>query len=62
MTYLISVKEVSRGRISIEASSQEEAERLAEQAYYDGDIYWKDSEMEITEVVSERKRDRGEAR
>ena len=50
MIYHISVKEVSRGSISIEASSQEEAEQMAEQAYYNGEINWKESDMEITQI------------
>ena len=59
MIYHISVKEVSRGSISIEASSQEEAEQLAEQAYYNGEINWKESDMEITQIYSSRKIERG---
>ena len=62
MIYHISVKEVSRGSISIEASSQEEAEQLAEQAYYNGEINWKESDMEITQIYSSRKIEKGDAR
>ena len=62
MIYHISVKEVSRGSISIKASSQEEAEQLAEQAYYNGEINWKESDMEITQIYSSRKIERGDAR
>ena len=62
MIYHISVKEVSRGSISIEASSQGEAEQLAEQAYYNGEINWKESDMEITQIYSSRKIERGDAR
>ena len=62
MIYHISVKEVNRGSISIEASSQEEAEQMAEQAYYNGEINWKESDMEITQIYSSRKIERGDAR
>ena len=62
MIYHISVKEVSRGSISIEASCQEEAEQLAEQAYYNGEINWKESDMEITQIYFSRKIERGDAR
>ena len=62
MIYYISVKEVSRGSISIEASRQEEAEQLAEQAYYIGEINWKESDMVITLIYSSRKIERGDAR
>lgn len=62
MIYHISIKEVSRGPISIEAASQEEAEQLAEQAYFNGEIEWKDSDMEITHIYSSRRIERGDAR
>ena len=62
MIYHISIKEVSRGSISIEADSQEEAEQLAEQAYFAGEIEWKDSDMEITQIHSSRRIERGDAR
>lgn len=62
MIYYISIKEVSRGSISIEADSQEEAERQAEQAYFDGEIEWKESDMEITHIHSSRRTERGDAR
>ena len=41
---------------------QEEAEQLAEQAYYNGEINWKESDMEITQIYSSRKIERGDAR
>lgn len=62
MIYYISIKEVSRGSISIEADPQEEAEQLAEQAYFNGEIEWKESDIEITHIYSSRKIERGDAR
>ena len=60
MKYTIQIKEVSYGTVTVEASSPQEAEELAEQAYYEGNTYWKNSDMEITQTTSLR--ERGDAR
>lgn len=60
MKYTIQIKETSYGTVTVEASSPQEAEELAEQAYYDGNAYWKNSELEITQTTPVR--ERGEAR
>ena len=62
MKYTIQIKETSCGTVTVEASSPQEAEELAEQAYYTGEINWKESDMEITQIYSSRKIERGDAR
>ena len=60
MKYTIQIKETSYGTVTVEASSPQEAEELAEQAYYDGNTHWKNSDMEITPNTPVR--ERGDAR
>ena len=60
MKYTIQIKETSYGTVPVEASSPQEAEELAEQAYYDGNTYWQDSEMEVHQTSPVR--ERGDAR
>ncbi len=60
MKYLVDVKDTSYATVEVEARSQEEAEQLAEQAYYDGKIEWEDCDLEYTARLKEQ--DRGEAR
>ena len=60
MKYTIQIKETSYGTVTVEASSPQEAEELAEQAYYDGNTCWQDSEMEVIKTTPVR--ERGDAR
>ena len=60
MKYTIQIKEINYGTVIVEASSPQEAEDKAEQAYYDGNTYWKNSDMEITQTTPVR--ERGDAR
>lgn len=60
MKYNVAVKEISYGSVTVEAKSPEEAKERAEQAYYNGDVYWDSSDFEATSVQKEK--DRGEAR
>lgn len=60
MKYTIQIKETSYGTVTVEASSPQEAEDKAEQAYYDGNACWRDSEMEVIQTTLVR--ERGDAR
>ena len=60
MKYCVSMKEVSYGSVIVEAKSKEEAIQKAEQEYYAGSVFWKDSSVE-TEAVR-REPDRGRER
>ena len=60
MKYTIQIKETSYGTVTVEASSPQEAEDKAEQAYYDGNTCWQDSEMEVHQTSPVR--ERGDAR
>jgi len=51
MKYSISITEVNYGSIIVEADSLEEAQDLAMDSYYSGEIHWTDSE--ITDVCIE---------
>ncbi len=60
MKYTVSFKETNYGGVTVEASNAEEAKMLAEQEYYNGNVYWKDSDLELRSVKKEI--DRGDAR
>lgn len=60
MKYLVSVKEVNYGAVEVEAASPDEAKEKAEQEYYNGNVYWKDTDIDYPSVRKEP--DRGDAR
>lgn len=60
MKYMVSMEEINFGGVVVEASSAEEAREKAEQEYENGNVFWKNTGMEITSV--QRKKDRGDAR
>ena len=53
MKYLVKVKEVSFGSIAVEAESLDEVKEKAEQAYLEGNTFWKESDMEIVHIQQE---------
>ena len=60
MKYTVSFKETNYGSVTVEAASAEEAKILAEQEYYNENVLWKDSKLELRSVRKEI--DRGDAR
>ena len=60
MKFIVSVKEVNYGGVSVEANSVEEARELAEQEYFNGNVFWKDTDLEYPSVRLEK--ERGDAR
>jgi hypothetical protein len=44
-TYEFNYKEVNQGFASIEADTLEEAEKLASEMYYAGEVVWHDTEV-----------------
>ena len=48
-SYIVYIKETSYGYVEVEAESPEEAEKLAEEQYMNGDIYWGDCDFEMTD-------------
>lgn len=60
MKYMVSMEEINFGGVVVEASSAEEAREKAEQEYENGNVFWKNTGMEITSV--QREEDRGDAR
>ena len=60
MKYLVAFKEVNYGSIMVNANSVEEAQELAEEQYYNGNVFWQDTDLEMTRIKQEP--DRGDAR
>lgn len=60
MKYRVSMKEINYGGVTVEARSPEEAIEKAEAEYYNGNVFWKDSNIEA--VSAQREPDRGDAR
>ena len=56
MIYTVVLKEVKYGTVIVEAHSASEAKILAEQEYSRGNVYWKDSEVELRSVDKEMRR------
>lgn len=54
MKYIFDVKEVSYGRIEVEATNIEEARNKAENEYHSGNTFWAsgEHEMELETAVS----------
>lgn len=61
MKYLVSIKEINYGGVEIEAANRQEAQEKAEQEYYNGNVFWKDTDISYPSVKKEN-RDRGDAR
>lgn len=47
MIYLVDIRDISHGVAEIEADSAEQAEALAEELYYSGNVEWQSSELEV---------------
>ena len=47
MMYLVDIRDISHGVAEIEADSAEQAEALAEELYYSGNVEWQSSELEV---------------
>lgn len=62
MKYEVNVKEISYGYITVEASSKEEANKLAEKAYFDGNTDWASGEYELSEAKGVPQKSREDAR
>ncbi len=60
MKYRVTLKEINFGGVTVEARSPEEAAEKAEAEYYNGNVFWKDTDVQMTSV--QRENDRGDAR
>jgi hypothetical protein len=58
MKYMVSIKEINYGSVEVEAASLEEAKEKAEREYYNGNVFWKDTDLEYPTVRN--RQDRGE--
>lgn len=45
MKYHVTITEINYGGIDIEANNEKEAQERARQEYYNGNVFWKDSEI-----------------
>ena len=45
MKYLVKISVVDNGSVSVEADSVKEAKEKAEEAYYNGQVFWNQSEI-----------------
>jgi hypothetical protein len=56
MKYLVKISVVDNGSVSVEADSVEEAKEKAEEAYYNGQVFWNQSEITNLDVNEEKTR------
>ena len=56
MKYNVKIKVIDNGSVSVEADSIEEAKEKAEEAYYNGAVFWDDTEIAEMEVSEEKER------
>ena len=56
MKYLVKISVVDNGSVSVEADSVEEAKEKAEEAYYNGQVFWNQSEITNLDVSEEKTR------
>ena len=54
MKYAVDVKDTSSSTVEVEANSKEEAEQLAMAAYYEGNVEWRDCDVEYEARPVER--------
>ena len=40
MKYIVDVKDISYGTVEVEANSKEQAEEMAQDMYFDGQVMW----------------------
>ncbi len=54
MRYVVSVKETNYGGITVEANSPEQAREIAEQEYFNGNVYWKNTDVDYPDIQKEK--------
>ncbi len=64
MKYHVTITEINYGGADVEARNETEAQEKARQEYYNGNVFWKDSEISDlnAEAARRQQKDRGEAR
>ena len=56
MQYTVSFQEINFGSVTVNAHSAEKAKILAEQAYAQGKVVWKDSQLKRCSIRKEAER------
>ena len=62
MKYIVDVKDISYGRIEVEAESVEEALEKAEEMYFSGMVPWTDCDVSYEAMPKERNQERSDMR
>ena len=57
MKYTVKVREVNDGVLTVDADSPEEAREIAEQEYYNGNVFWKGCEFDVISVERQKTKD-----
>ena len=60
MKYIVDIKDVSYGRVEVEADSVEQAQKEAEEMYFDGLVPWED--CDVSYEIQPDYRERNETR
>ncbi len=56
MKYNVRIKVIDSGSVSVEADSIEEAKEKAEEAYFNGNVFWNEAEIAELDVIEEKER------
>lgn len=62
MRYIVDVKDVSYGRVEVEADSVEQAEEKAQDLYFSGQVNWDAADVSYEASPDERKQERSVVR
>lgn len=62
MRYIVDVKDVSYGRVEVEADSVEQAEEKAQDLYFSGQVNWDAADVSYEASLDERKQERSVVR
>ena len=62
MKYIVDVKDISYGRIEVEAESIEEAQEKAEEMYFSGMVPWADCDVSYEAYQKEISQERNDIR
>ena len=60
MKYIVDVKDISYGTVEVEAESKEQAEEMAQDMYFDGQVMW--DEADVSYEARPDNRERGDSR
>ena len=56
MKYIVDVKDISYGTVDVEADSKEQAEEMAQDMYFDGQVMWDEADVSYEARPDNRER------